>query len=421
MAALGAALQLGLLFVAEWVLAVLLVAVIKNLLSSPQMQFPYPLFATALMNAGTALLALAVGQARRAAFYVQSGRSAGLSPSRLVALGLRGLFNLKPRIDWADYSRGLMPIGLMMGLEVGLSNTSLKLLPVSLRTMIHACGPASTLLSAWLFGLERLTWKIQVVILLVVGGGLLSACTDSDVGTISHLGLTTAVLALAMQGFRFAFSQKVLRRGVTLMLSDESRREVLARLRLGDSTGRLRDAETPFFEAMYPAAGHRDGTPGRPGVEALVAGRGDWPKVPAATGVGELPRPASSPEIPTELRAFVKARAGSKAAHVSKIEIMSLTNPLTAAVCLLLAAVSEPGAFGAFATGWRAVGLSILSCSVFVLLKMGLDFLLIQRTSAFIFSLAGVVHNLLVWGPFPPLRSGPHRWPGPASRSSAAG
>ena len=35
---------------------------------------------------------------------------------------------------------------------------------MALKTMIHACGPAAVLLCAWMLGLERLVWQIQLEI-----------------------------------------------------------------------------------------------------------------------------------------------------------------------------------------------------------------------------------------------------------------
>eukprot|EP00932_Pfiesteria_piscicida_P001433 SRR837773.11396.p2 GENE.SRR837773.11396~~SRR837773.11396.p2 ORF type:complete len:371 (+),score=123.22 SRR837773.11396:142-1113(+) len=279
-----------------------------------------------------------------------------------------------------------------MGVEVGLSNTALKMLPVSLKTMIHACNPAMVVMCAWVAGLEKLTWQIQVVLLLVVGGGLTSARSDMSVGNVSLLGLALAVAALALQGFRFCFTQVVLTKGPGLGLKDDDRQDVVSRLT--HVRGMRREALLKT-EGGWHANGGAEKTMGRAATMPIEVVRAQASAEAAEAGQC-MQRANTMHAVPLDVQVFVKSRVGSKAAHVSKIEVMSLTNPAVALVCLALAAVFEPGAFQTPVVGWGVVLFNSLGCSVFVLLKMGLDLMLIQRTSAFIFSLAGVVHNLLI-------------------------
>jgi len=388
---------------------VALVDVIKNLISNASLHFPYPIFATCLMNGCTGLLALLSEQVRRAVSYARIASETGLPFSSSVKCFLRGLLNLKPRIGFADFVKGLAPIGIMLGVEIGLSNKALQLLPVSLKTIVHACGPAAVLLCAWICGLENVTITIMIVLLLVVGGGSLSACASANSADVSLLGLGLALASLLMQGARWSITQMLLKAGRKMHLTEDDRRQVLAKLT--GAVSAAKESGSHVYPAMYPAAGDPE-----------PALRENLLRHPTCD-LGDRASPRSSPrgvfsgllepkggegnsrklakartlvDIPSELRSFVKKHVGSKTSHISKIEIAGLTNPLTALVCLIIALVFEPEAFSTPVVGWQPIMLRIVLCSVFVLLKMVLDLWLIQLTSAFIFSLAGVIHNLLI-------------------------
>lgn len=299
---------------------------------------------------------------------------------------------MTPRIDFDSFVKGVMPIGLIMGVEIGLSNTSLHLLSMALKTMIHACGPAAVLLCAWMLNLEALVWQIQLVLLLVVGGGILSAVSSATDGPVSNVGLILAVGGLLVQGCRWSFTQIVLKSGGKLKLTDDDRREVLARLcgNVSDYITLNEDSEAPHFNAMYHQSAHVSKATSKPNT---------WDTLFDAK-TGTLPsgkwKAATAPDFPLDLQETVKAKIGSKTAHVTKIEMLALMNPLTAIVCLVFAAIFERGAFDTPIVGWGVVIQQIALSSLFVLAKMALDLKLIQMTSAFTFSLAGVLHNLLI-------------------------
>lgn len=410
----------------------LLVTVIKNLVSNPEMQFPFPLLVSALANGGTAVLAFLWMQNQRGLLYANLARKVGLPAWRVLACFARGVFHVRPRLGHVDFKEGILPIGLFLGFEIGLTNTALSLLSVSVRTMVHACGPAAVLGCAWFFGLEKLTLMIQCVILLVIGGGVLSA--GASAAEVSPLGLCLEVASLFVQGLRWSITQKLLTAGHHLALDEEDRAQVLARI-----CGRTISADSkhaPAFAAMYPAAGHvesavtehllrhpscrhRDEEPLSPS-KAPPAERRPLAKVEPARGLfaamypdrgnvkkrveeeiaaGLLLRAESAPvtsQAAKDLESAEGARIGSRVAHVSKIEIAAYVNPITASVCLILSLVFEPEAFAKPAIGWLGIGLNIACLSVGVLLNMVLELSLVHHTSAFALSLAGVMHNVLI-------------------------
>lgn len=414
--------KVAVLFVVEWSLAVTLITVIKALISNPAMNFPYPLFATCLMNGGTGVLAFLCEQSRRALAYAQIARGAGLPSGSIVKCFFKGLTNVKPRIGLRDFMFGLGPLGILMGIEIGLSNAALHLLPMSLKTIVHACGPAVVMLCARTLGLEQCTAWIAVSLLFILGGGgcayMGSVVPVGSKGETSMPGLVMALGALFMQGFRWSVSQMLLKRGSKLHLGEEDRNRILANLTGSGLAARTSDGS--IASSMYPESGNPDGAfrehlLRHPSCEDLGSGQSkisadvrtsrdvDQKRVFAglekAGGLSEVDAPRralSSVNVPPELMGFVKKRIGSKTSHITKIEIAALTNPLTALVCFLLACIFEPAAFSSPSMGWTQLGWAILLCSSLVLMKMALDLYLIQLTSAFMFSLAGVLHNLLI-------------------------
>jgi len=408
------------LFVVEWSLAVMLITVIKALISNPAIKFPYPLFATFLMNGWTGVLAFLCEQTRRALTYAQIARGAGLSAGSIARCFVKGLTNVKPRIGLRDFMFGLAPLGLMMGIEIGLSNAALHLLTMSFKTIVHACGPAVVMLSARTLGLERCTAWIALSLLFILAGGgcayIGSVVSVGSKGEVSMPGLLLALGALFMQGIRWSVSQILLKRGSKLHLGEEDRSQILAKLTgsgpvAKPSAGSIACSMYPesanpdraFKEHLlrHPSCDEADSGSVSTGVASRDAGqKGVFTGLEAAGGLSEADAPRrralSSVNVPPELMGFVKKRIGSKTSHITKIEIAALTNPLTALVCLLLACVFEPAAFSTPSMGWTQLGGTIMLCSSLVLMKMALDLYLIQLTSAFTFSLAGVAHNLII-------------------------
>lgn len=440
--------KVGMLILLEWMFAALLVTVMKNLVSNPQMNYPYPLFATSLANVGVAVFAFLLEQTRRAVKYASIAQDTGLPFKSLLKCFAKGFLNFKPRISWHEFKKGLLPVGVMVGVETALANWALQLLTISLKTMVAACSPATVLFFAWAWNIEGLTMGIVLVLVLIVGGGWLSAIGSVDAGPVSMLGLAFSVGALVMQGFRFVITQVLLKKGCKFDLTDEDRREVLSKLgqmeknltkkltNETDETDKYSASPNPRKTVLESQLRHDfnesnsfpldvkkqqqvskvqldkvGALPTLPKTSVLIQKQGVFTGLSSGKGVAEsVPvrqvsqlalsksalRRASAIEIPPELKSFVKTHIGSKTAHITKIEIMALTSPLTSFVCLVLAVIYEPDAFGTPSIGWAPILGNVLLTSVMILAKMVLDLALIQQTSAFVFSLVNVVHNLMI-------------------------
>ena len=87
-----------------------------------------------------------------------------------------------------------IPCGFITALDVGLSNLSLVRISITFFTMIKSSSPIWVLLSAFLFGLEKITCILVTVGSLIVAGELLTAFGEVEFDTIGFfLCLTAAV------------------------------------------------------------------------------------------------------------------------------------------------------------------------------------------------------------------------------------
>lgn len=87
-----------------------------------------------------------------------------------------------------------IPCGLVTALDVGLSNLSLVRITITFFTMIKSSSPIWVILSAFLFGLEKITCSLLTVGGLIVIGELLTAFGEVDFDLIGFfLCLTAAV------------------------------------------------------------------------------------------------------------------------------------------------------------------------------------------------------------------------------------
>jgi len=87
-----------------------------------------------------------------------------------------------------------IPCGFVTALDVGLSNLSLVRITITFFTMIKSSSPIWVILSAFLFGLEKITCSLLTVGGLIVIGELLTAFGEVDFDLIGFfLCLTAAV------------------------------------------------------------------------------------------------------------------------------------------------------------------------------------------------------------------------------------
>ncbi|KAI0745395.1 TPT-domain-containing protein [Earliella scabrosa] len=107
-----------------------------------------------------------------------------------------------------DYVRKAIPTGVTTGLDIGLSNLSLKLITLSFYTMCKSSSLVFVLLFAFLLKLEKFSWRLIGVIFLICAGVLLMVATQTHFVLGGFLLVT---FASALGGLRWGLTQLLLR------------------------------------------------------------------------------------------------------------------------------------------------------------------------------------------------------------------
>ncbi|KAF7362112.1 TPT domain-containing protein [Mycena venus] len=173
------------LFIASWFFfSTILSLYNKWMFSEEYFGFPYPLFVTTMH------------------FFVQFA---------LAAL-LRAVWPQRFRPPQGptkeDYGKKAVPTAVATGLDIGLSNLSLKTISLSFFTMTKSSSLIFVLLFAFLFRLEKFSLRLIGVIFLIFSGVLLMVATET------HFilgGFLLVLSASALGGFRWALTQLLLK------------------------------------------------------------------------------------------------------------------------------------------------------------------------------------------------------------------
>ncbi|KAI1796375.1 TPT-domain-containing protein [Ganoderma leucocontextum] len=173
------------LFIAAWFFFATLLSVYNKWMFSPDRYgFPSPLFVTT------------------AHMWVQFALAASLRYT------LPGHFRPTHIPSREDYIRKAIPTGFTTALDIGLSNLSLKLITLSFYTMGKSSSLVFVLLFAFLLKLEKFSWRLIGVILLICAGVLLMVATQTH---FVLPGFLLVISASAMGGLRWSLTQLLLR------------------------------------------------------------------------------------------------------------------------------------------------------------------------------------------------------------------
>ncbi|KAI0344530.1 TPT-domain-containing protein [Trametopsis cervina] len=107
-----------------------------------------------------------------------------------------------------DYMTKVLPTGLATGMDIGLSNLSLKTITLSFYTMVKSSSLIFVLLFAFMFRLEVYSLRLVGVITLIFAGVLLMVATQT------HFVLGGFILVLsgsALGGLRWSLTQLLLK------------------------------------------------------------------------------------------------------------------------------------------------------------------------------------------------------------------
>lgn len=139
----------------------------KFILGESYLNFPYPLLATAL---STLIHFLLSGLILWIHYAPRSSLDSGLASQRH--------FTWLP-LDRSEYLRKVIPCGLAAGCDIGISNTSLRFVTLSLYTLVKSSSPIFSLLFSFIFGIEK-PRVFLILIMLVIGVGVLLSTLPSD-------------------------------------------------------------------------------------------------------------------------------------------------------------------------------------------------------------------------------------------------
>ncbi|KAI0321234.1 triose-phosphate transporter family-domain-containing protein [Amylostereum chailletii] len=173
------------LFMGSWFVFALVLSLYNKWMFSPEhFGFPFPLFVTMLHMFVQFILAAVLRFGWPKTFHPQH------TPSR------------------SDYGRKAVPTAVTTGLDIGLSNLSLRTITLSFYTMCKSSSLIFVLLFAFLFRLEAFSFRLIGVIFLIFSGVLLMVATETH---FVLSGLILVLSASALGGLRWALTQLLMR------------------------------------------------------------------------------------------------------------------------------------------------------------------------------------------------------------------
>ncbi|KAF9338760.1 Triose-phosphate Transporter [Linnemannia elongata] len=108
-----------------------------------------------------------------------------------------------------DFGTKIVPCAVASGLDIGLSNSSLKTITLAFYTMCKSSSLAFVLLFAFLFKLERPTWTLAGVIGVICVGLFMMVMSEVDFVLI---GFIQVMAAAVLGGLRWSLTQILLER-----------------------------------------------------------------------------------------------------------------------------------------------------------------------------------------------------------------
>ncbi|PAV18491.1 TPT-domain-containing [Pyrrhoderma noxium] len=176
---------INMMFIAVWfTVAIVLTAYNKWMFSEDHYGFSWPLFVTMLH------------------MFVQFGFAA------LVRKLWPGRFRPSHNPNRKDYVQKVVPTSVATGLDIGLSNMSLKIITLSFYTMCKSSSLIFVLVFAFFFKLEKFSWRLVGVIFLVFAGVLMMVATETHFVALGFILITTAS---ALSGLRWSLTHLLLK------------------------------------------------------------------------------------------------------------------------------------------------------------------------------------------------------------------
>jgi solute carrier family 35, member C2 len=107
-------------------------------------------------------------------------------------------------MSWEEWIAVSIPCGLVTSGDIGLSNLAIVTLSLSFYTMIKASTPIFVLGWAYIFGIERITWPLIGVVLVIGAGEFLTVKGEVD---FEFNGFLLCLTAAMLSGARWTMVQ----------------------------------------------------------------------------------------------------------------------------------------------------------------------------------------------------------------------
>jgi solute carrier family 35 protein C2 len=107
-------------------------------------------------------------------------------------------------MSWKEYLSISVPCGLVTSGDIGLSNLSLVSISISFYTMIKSSTPVFVLGWAYIFGIERITWTLVTVVLIIAAGEFLTVAGEAE---FDVAGFLMCLGASVLSGARWTLVQ----------------------------------------------------------------------------------------------------------------------------------------------------------------------------------------------------------------------
>lgn len=191
----------ALLYIAGWYFFSMLISVYNKWMFGKGLNFRFPLFVTAFHQ--TCLFFLSLG-----ILYVRPKLRPAVNPSPTFWGALH--------IPLMAYICQIVPCALALAGDIGLSNVSLEFISLSLYTMLKTLSLIFVLLFGLLFRLEKFSWHLVVIVLIMCGSVMMMtmrpSLTDSLDDDHQPVGIALILAASVLSGLRWSFTQLLLKK-----------------------------------------------------------------------------------------------------------------------------------------------------------------------------------------------------------------
>ncbi len=107
-------------------------------------------------------------------------------------------------MSWGVFLCISIPCGLVTAVDVGLSNLALVRISMTFYTMVKSSSPIFVVISAYLFGIEKITVALIMTVFIISGGELLTVMGEVE---FDKIGFILVLFASIMSGMRWTVVQ----------------------------------------------------------------------------------------------------------------------------------------------------------------------------------------------------------------------